>query len=318
MRRICSAGMLTAGMLNRKRFIGNFFCICQVCSAVQNQDFTVIQDYVSGLKALLYLKSNPPPNQPQNWDGQSPPIFKNQKGKPVVELKDENGQPLINFGVQKQKRDEETTRLFKEKGPFWKLNSSIDSDVTNGVANHIPRRAPSIKDITGISLPYIGAYKKLDNVKQVVALIDDVSSYTIAYEQYDMNSMCFILGIWMEMILIFSIIISYRICASIVVNVIWPVLILGIRPLSSTQILIGRMLPTIALVAICAYLFAQLLIVLGKPEWIFWIISLTHVLYCNFQHGTKEDSTRYQTRHYDQNQCTCSITIPIEKKRTVA
>merc|ERR1719187_946080 len=29
----------------------------QVCSAVQNQDFTVIEDYVTGLKALLYLES---------------------------------------------------------------------------------------------------------------------------------------------------------------------------------------------------------------------------------------------------------------------
>ena len=28
----------------------------QVCSAVQNQDYTVVQDYISGLKTLLYLK----------------------------------------------------------------------------------------------------------------------------------------------------------------------------------------------------------------------------------------------------------------------
>ena len=28
----------------------------QVCSAVQNQDFTVVQDYIAGLKCLLYLK----------------------------------------------------------------------------------------------------------------------------------------------------------------------------------------------------------------------------------------------------------------------
>lgn len=31
--------------------------VLQVCSAVQNQDFTVIEDYITGLKALLYLKS---------------------------------------------------------------------------------------------------------------------------------------------------------------------------------------------------------------------------------------------------------------------
>jgi len=30
--------------------------VVQVCSAIHNQDFTVVQDYLSGLKALLYLK----------------------------------------------------------------------------------------------------------------------------------------------------------------------------------------------------------------------------------------------------------------------
>lgn len=62
------------------------FLICQVCSAVQNQDFTVIQDYCTGLKALLYLKSNPPPHLGQLWDGQSPPQIKAQKGKPVPQF----------------------------------------------------------------------------------------------------------------------------------------------------------------------------------------------------------------------------------------
>lgn len=71
--------------------------VLQICSAVQNQDFTVIQDYVTGLKALLYLKSNPPPNQPQLWSGQSPPLFKHQKGKPVVPLKGEDGKVFYYF-----------------------------------------------------------------------------------------------------------------------------------------------------------------------------------------------------------------------------
>lgn len=63
---------------------------------------------------------------------------------------------------------------------MWKINSSDDDDTPNGVNGNgytnQPTKAPSIKDITGISLPYIGAYKKLDNTKQVVALIDDVSN----------------------------------------------------------------------------------------------------------------------------------------------
>lgn len=36
----------------------------QICSAVQNQDFTVIEDYISGLKCLLYMKSR---QDLENW-----------------------------------------------------------------------------------------------------------------------------------------------------------------------------------------------------------------------------------------------------------
>lgn len=35
--------------------------------------------------------------------------------------------------------------------------------------------AVKVQDVIGAALPSIGAYKKLDNKKQVVALIDDVS-----------------------------------------------------------------------------------------------------------------------------------------------
>ena len=62
-------------------------CICfpQVCSAVQNQDFTLITDYVLGLKTLLYMQSV---DELANWSGQSPPTPKHQLGKPVPAVKD--------------------------------------------------------------------------------------------------------------------------------------------------------------------------------------------------------------------------------------
>lgn len=43
--------------------------LAQVCSAVQNRDSTVIKDYVSGLKTLLYLKSR---GDLADWIGQYP------------------------------------------------------------------------------------------------------------------------------------------------------------------------------------------------------------------------------------------------------
>lgn len=67
--------------------------VLQVCSAVQNQDFTVIDDYISGLKALLYLRSM---EQFKEWNGQAPPTPKHQKGK-ILQVKDIVGMVCLNI-----------------------------------------------------------------------------------------------------------------------------------------------------------------------------------------------------------------------------
>lgn len=92
--------------------------VLQICSAIQNQDFSVIQDYITGLKALLYLRTNPPPESLQ-WDGQSPPQQKLQKGKTVVHLTDDEGKTLVNFGEYKKKKDEKLEKLHEEKGSLY-------------------------------------------------------------------------------------------------------------------------------------------------------------------------------------------------------
>ncbi len=65
--------------------------VLQVCSAVQNQDFTVIEDYITGLKALLYLRSI---EAFKDWNGQAPPTPKHQKGK-ILQVNDIIGQVSI-------------------------------------------------------------------------------------------------------------------------------------------------------------------------------------------------------------------------------
>lgn len=92
--------------------------VLQICSAIQNQDFSVIQDYITGLKALLYLESNPP-SESFHWDGQSPPVQKLQKGKAVVHLTDDDGKTLVNFGEYAKKRDEKTVKIHDEMGPLY-------------------------------------------------------------------------------------------------------------------------------------------------------------------------------------------------------
>ena len=69
----------------------------QVCSAVQNQDFTVVQDYISGLKCLLYLKGCSSIGEMVDWDGQSPPTAIHQQGKSVI-TKEELGAEIPYFG----------------------------------------------------------------------------------------------------------------------------------------------------------------------------------------------------------------------------
>lgn len=63
----------------------NCIYISQVCSAIQNQDFTVIDDYCTGLRALLYLKSI---EELKDWNGQSPATMRHQKGKPIPRIAD--------------------------------------------------------------------------------------------------------------------------------------------------------------------------------------------------------------------------------------
>lgn len=146
--------------------------ILQICSSIQNQDFTVVEDYILGLKALLYLKSNPPPES-LAWDGQSPPLQKLQKGKPVAPLKDDDGKPLLHFGEYKKKREEKLAQMRLEKGPLWDPCAEEVAAVTNGDVAKLTNPAPKIKDVLGAALPKVGSYKSLDNKKQVVALIDD-------------------------------------------------------------------------------------------------------------------------------------------------
>lgn len=150
--------------------------LMQICSAVQNQDFSVIQDYVTGLKTLLFLKSK---TDLKSWNGQSPPVFKNQKGKAVLSLKDAENKSLPHFGAYGQEREEIMQKMRVEKGALWdpfKDDGLEDKSVlTNGFASNGVAKIPSVQNVIGAAVDKVTPYKKLDNRKQVVALIDDVS-----------------------------------------------------------------------------------------------------------------------------------------------
>uniref|UniRef100_A0A3Q1MHR8 Dihydropyrimidine dehydrogenase [NADP(+)] n=1 Tax=Bos taurus TaxID=9913 RepID=A0A3Q1MHR8_BOVIN len=147
------------------QFLHGGASVLQVCSAIQNQDFTIIQDYCTGLKALLYLKSI---EELQDWDGQSPATKSHQKGKPVPCIAELVGKKLPSFGPYLEKRKkiiaEEKLRLKKENVTVLPLER-----------NHfIPKKPiPSVKDVIGKALQYLGTYGELNNTEQVVAVIDE-------------------------------------------------------------------------------------------------------------------------------------------------
>ncbi|XP_060605303.1 dihydropyrimidine dehydrogenase [NADP(+)]-like [Ruditapes philippinarum] len=148
------------------QFLHSGASVLQICSSVQNQDFTLIDDYVTGLKALLYLKSLEDLN---DWDGQSPPTIKHQLGKPVPKLNELIGKGLPSFGPYKDKRTELIADHYK--------NTEILDEKNNPPSIRPPlqpkKPVPSVKEVIGRALDMIGSYGDLNNKEQVVALIDE-------------------------------------------------------------------------------------------------------------------------------------------------
>nr|AAH80003.1 MGC81821 protein [Xenopus laevis] len=136
------------------QFLHSGASVLQVCSAVQNQDFTVIEDYCTGLKALLYLKSI---DELQDWDGQSPPTIRHQKGKPVPTIAEIKETKLPSFGPFLEKRK----RILAEN----KMNelTSSTSPASKEKTHFAPKKpVPSVKDVIGRALQYIGSYSQLN------------------------------------------------------------------------------------------------------------------------------------------------------------
>lgn len=147
------------------QFLHSGASVLQVCSAVQNQDFTVIEDYCTGLRALLYLQSI---EELRAWDGQSPATVSHQKGKPVPAIAELTGKKLPSFGPYLEQRKriiaENKIKLKREDAAFLPPERRL----------LIPQKPiPTIKDVIGKTLQYLGTFGDLSTMEQVVAKIDE-------------------------------------------------------------------------------------------------------------------------------------------------
>ncbi|EGG13663.1 dihydropyrimidine dehydrogenase [Cavenderia fasciculata] len=135
--------------------------VIQICSAVQNQDFTVVQDYITGLKTYLYMQSREDLLQ---WDGQSAPTSVTKPKERVS---------LVNaphFGQYQKERNRLDTESRKSGEDLLVHAEPLPSQRTD---TPVQGKVPSVQDQINRAIPRIGVYNDLSNKEQVVALVDE-------------------------------------------------------------------------------------------------------------------------------------------------
>ncbi|EDW77983.2 uncharacterized protein Dwil_GK24771 [Drosophila willistoni] len=155
------------------QFIHAGASLVQISSAIQNQNFAIIEDYCSSLRALLYLKANPPPNDGHLWDGQSLPQPLHQRGKPILPLRNSRNQPLGFFGADLCKRELCIEQLYEKCGSTFTQPDPPTEEQQLAVMCTKPKPASSLAKLRGAALKHIGSFKALDVKQQQVALINE-------------------------------------------------------------------------------------------------------------------------------------------------
>lgn len=123
-----------------------------MCSAVQNQDFTVVQDYITGLKAMLYLQAR---EDLADWDGQSPPLN--------YEMRSRIGKGLPKFGPFLEERLKKRSEYFKNSAKEVEETTTAPSTSSTRPKIVPPSGVPNIASQIGKALPLIGEYNQLNN-----------------------------------------------------------------------------------------------------------------------------------------------------------
>lgn len=168
-----------------------------MCSAIQNQDYTIVQDYITGLKALLYMKNQNnsvlQKHRPTNalvkdtidlsddYDLVSSPVLKNNSdvggGGPKFGpyLRDQRYTQAVGAAAEMLELIEGTNKATTMDTPTAEMVSTpVRDDDDEGTVKKTTTTTSPVERIIGCGLKTIGTYKSLDQRAQVVALVNEV------------------------------------------------------------------------------------------------------------------------------------------------
>ena len=126
----------------------------QICSAVMNQDYTIIHDLVSGLKSTLYMRGR---KHLQEW----------MHGMPPIHEQDLEARP--KFGPLEIERRRVASEARRFKIIVKPLDTFGESKEEYGPMDGKPLM---VEDLIGKGLEHIKTFTQLNNREQVVAYVN--------------------------------------------------------------------------------------------------------------------------------------------------
>eukprot|EP00211_Chloroparvula_japonica_P000094 CAMPEP_0119128094 /NCGR_PEP_ID=MMETSP1310-20130426/6384_1 /TAXON_ID=464262 /ORGANISM="Genus nov. species nov., Strain RCC2339" /LENGTH=1106 /DNA_ID=CAMNT_0007118401 /DNA_START=52 /DNA_END=3372 /DNA_ORIENTATION=+ len=135
--------------------------VVQICSSIQNEDFSVIQDYISGLQWHLYAQSRPDLRQ---WVGQTPP----DAHASVARVKDHN---LPHFGGYEVLRRKKRTEQAASES-FSQSHATIGNRGAPPPASSPDRAPATVNEEIGRGLQFISNFTDMSIEEQVVAVVN--------------------------------------------------------------------------------------------------------------------------------------------------
>lgn len=140
------------------QFIQAGASVCQVSSAIQNQNFSIIEDFVTGLKTLLFMNGHTEFN---NWESQLPPS---------AQRKRLTGKGLPKFGNYLKQRRELQAQDISENGLLVYEDEFKIPDIKIDLT-----KVPTVNMSIGKAVSRITAWGALDPEakEHVVAVVDE-------------------------------------------------------------------------------------------------------------------------------------------------